>query len=67
MRESETGYVLPFYPLERCQKCGEMVEDRAWDGILMMWVGECCVELGEDGPDLPVNHSAKPDGEVGTG
>lgn len=28
--------------LEPCQVCGDWVEDRAWDAILQLWVGECC-------------------------
>jgi hypothetical protein len=27
---------------EPCQCCGDLVEDRAWDAILKLWVGDCC-------------------------
>lgn len=42
MRDPDTGCQCPLYLLERCQICGDMVEDRGWDGQLGLWVGECC-------------------------
>jgi hypothetical protein len=51
---------------EKCQVCGSMVE-RAWDGELQLYVGECCTTWK---PRLFVVPERKPlsrEGEVGIG